>query len=74
MNMEALNKIISQLKKLNKLLTAVFNFILVFFVYWIGVSLSFLFLKVSEVRKKEVEAKTYWVDYEKESSDYRRQY
>jgi len=72
--MKSVNGITYHLKRLKNILDKGFNFILVFLVYWIGVSISFLLLKASESRKKKVQIKTYWVDYERESSDYRRQY
>lgn len=72
--MEAPNKSLSHLKELNRKLTTGFNFILVFLVYWIGGGLSFLFLKVSNIRKKKSVDETYWTDYERESDDHHRQY
>ncbi len=59
---------------MNELLTAGFNFVLVFLVYWVGVSLSFIFFKASNIRTKKTKIKTYWIDYKRESEDYRRQY
>lgn len=72
--MEVCKKVKSYLERLNKTLTTGFNFILVFIVYWLGVSLSFLFFKATKIRKRLVETKTYWIDYRRESEDYRRQY
>lgn len=76
--MGIIKKLTVQLKRINKALTTGFNFLLVFLIYWVGVSFSFLFLKASEIREKkrrvEGELKTYWIDYERDSEDYHRQY
>lgn len=67
-------KIVSYLKRLKGILATGFNFILVFLIYWIGVTLSFLLFKLTEIRKRAIEAKTYWVYYKRTSKDHHRQY
>jgi predicted membrane channel-forming protein YqfA (hemolysin III family) len=41
--------------------------------YWIGVSLSFLLWKISNLKKKENEG-TFWVEVEETEEDYKSQY
>lgn len=67
-------KIIETLKGVNKILLRISNFILVFFIYWIGAGLSFLVWKAFNLRKKKTEKKTYWLEYEREEEDYHRQF
>lgn len=72
--MKIFEKTIAKLKALNKTLNTAFNFVLVFLVYWVGVSLSFIFLKASKIRKKKIEVSTYWIDFKRDLEDYNRQY
>jgi predicted membrane channel-forming protein YqfA (hemolysin III family) len=68
-----LQKLISELKKLKDLSIQIMNLLVATLAYWIGVSLSFLLWKISNLRKKENE-KTFWLEVEDREEDYNSQY
>jgi hypothetical protein len=68
--MVSIKEKIEKLKQLSLILTAKIVSIIA---YWLGMSISFLFWKISTVFKKETK-KSYWIESEEEEEDYRRQY
>jgi hypothetical protein len=71
-------QLLSTLKKINKRLIDVFNFILLSVVYFFGVSLSFLCWKISRIGKNRTKnrADPYWEDFEEvgEKDNYEKMY
>ena len=61
---------INKIKQVSLNLTAKLLSILA---YWSGVSLSFLFWKLSSIFKKE-NKETYWLELEENEEDYKSQY
>lgn len=70
--MKIINKIKTGLKKVNKALMTVSNFIITLIIYVIGGSLSFMAFKVSSIGRKEIKEESYWIKYEEDEKKYRQ--
>ena len=62
-----------KLKKLKNFSIFITNLFVGTIAYWLGVSLSFLFWKLSTIFKKE-NKESYWLEPEEREEDYKSQY
>jgi hypothetical protein len=68
-----IKKIKAGLEKLKNFSIFITNLFVSTIAYWVGVSISFLLWKLSQLRKKETK-KTFWLEAGNLEEDYKRQY
>ena len=66
-------KIKDKIEKIKQLSLTITTKMLSVIAYWLGVSLSFLLWKISNIFKKQNE-KTYWLESEEKEEEYKSQY